>query len=48
VKKPSEPFGKGALEGIIATESANNAAIGGAFIPMLTLGIPGDAVRLYR
>ena len=37
VKNPSAPFGKGAVEGIIAPESANNAAIGGAFIPMLTL-----------
>ena len=44
VKNPSRPFGKGAYEGLIAPESANNAAIGGAFIPMLTLGIPGDAV----
>ncbi len=44
VKKPSHPFGKGAYEGLIAPESANNAAIGGSFIPMLTLGIPGDAV----
>jgi putative tricarboxylic transport membrane protein len=44
VKKPSRPFGQGAYEGLIAPESANNAAIGGAYIPMLTLGIPGDAV----
>jgi putative tricarboxylic transport membrane protein len=44
VKNPSRPFGQGALEGLVAPESANNAAIGGAFIPMLTLGIPGDAV----
>lgn len=44
VKKPSRPFGEGAYEGLIAPESANNAAIGGAYIPMLTLGIPGDAV----
>lgn len=44
VKKPSRPFGKGSYEGVIAPESANNAALGGAFIPMLTLGIPGDAV----
>ena len=44
VKKPTRPFGEGALEGLVAPESANNAAIGGAFIPMLTLGIPGDAV----
>jgi putative tricarboxylic transport membrane protein len=44
VKHPSRPFGQGAYEGLIAPESANNAAIGGAYIPMLTLGIPGDAV----
>ena len=44
VKKPSRPFGQGAYEGVIAPETANNAAIGGAYIPMLTLGIPGDAV----
>ena len=44
VKKPSRKFGEGAYEGLIAPESANNAAIGGAYIPMLTLGIPGDAV----
>jgi len=44
VKNPSRPFGEGAIEGIIAPETANNAAIGGAYIPMLTLGIPGDAV----
>jgi putative tricarboxylic transport membrane protein len=44
VKKPSRPFGEGAYEGVIAPETANNAAIGGAYIPMLTLGIPGDAV----
>ena len=44
VKNPSAPFGKGAIEGLVAPESANNAAIGGAYIPMLTLGIPGDAV----
>ncbi len=44
VKNPSRPFGEGAYEGLIAPESANNAAIGGSYIPMLTLGIPGDAV----
>lgn len=43
-KKTDVPFGEGNVEGIIAPETANNAAIGGAFIPMLTLGIPGDAV----
>ncbi len=44
VKKPSVPFGEGAIEGIVASESANNAVIGGALIPLLTLAIPGDAV----
>lgn len=44
VKNPEVPFGEGSVEGIVAPESANNAAISGAFIPMLTMGIPGDAV----
>lgn len=43
-KSPERPFGTGAMEGLVAPESANNAAVGGAFIPMMTLGIPGDAV----
>lgn len=43
-KNPETPFGEGAYEGVVAPESANNAAIGGALIPMLTLGIPGDSV----
>ncbi|PID57061.1 transporter [candidate division KSB3 bacterium] len=40
-KRPEE-FGKGAIEGLAAPESANNAASVGALIPMLTLGIPGS------
>jgi putative tricarboxylic transport membrane protein len=40
-KKPEE-FGKGNPEGIVASESANNAVCGGALIPLITLGIPGD------
>lgn len=44
VKNPSRPFGEGAIEGVIASEAANNACIGGALIPMLTLAVPGDAV----
>lgn len=43
-KNPEVPFGEGAIEGVIAPESSNNAAVGGAFIPMLTLGVPGDSV----
>jgi putative tricarboxylic transport membrane protein len=43
-KNPEVPFGQGAREGLVAPETANNAAVGGAFIPMMTLGIPGDSV----
>ena len=43
-RHPETPFGQGAYEGIVAPETANKGAIGGAFIPMLTLGIPGDAI----
>jgi len=38
-----ERFGKGAIEGVAAPESANNAAATAAMVPMLTLGIPGSA-----
>ena len=38
-----ERFGKGALDGVAASESANNSAAHGALIPMLALGIPGSA-----
>jgi len=44
ISKHPETFGKGEERGIIGPESANNAATGGAMIPMLTLGIPGDVV----
>ncbi len=44
VKNPTKPFGKGAYEGLVAPETANSAAVGGAYVPMLTLGMPGDAV----
>jgi putative tricarboxylic transport membrane protein len=46
---PDQKFGEGEADGIIATESANNATVGGGFIPTLVLGIPGtppDAVIL--
>jgi len=39
-----EKFGTGCEEGVIASEAANNAVCGGAMIPMMTLGIPGDTV----
>lgn len=42
--KHPERFGTGIAEGIVAPETANNAVTGGAFVPMLAFGIPGDAV----
>ncbi|SHS25827.1 TctA subunit of the tripartite tricarboxylate transport(TTT) family [Mycobacteroides abscessus subsp. abscessus] len=42
-KKP-ETFGKGNIQGVVASETSNNAVIGGAMIPLLALGIPGDGV----
>lgn len=43
VSRDPSRFGKGAIEGIMAPESSNNAACQTAFIPTLTLGIPGSA-----
>lgn len=42
ISKDPSKFGKGAIEGVAAPETANNAAAGGALIPLLTLGIPGS------
>lgn len=39
-----ESFGKGNPQGLVASESANNAGIGAALVPLMALGIPGDAV----
>lgn len=44
ISKNPEKFGKGAIEGVAGPEAANNAAAGGAFIPLLTLGIPPNVV----
>jgi len=44
VSKHPERFGKGAIEGVAGPEAANNAATGGAFIPLMTLGIPPNVV----
>ena len=41
--KHPEEYGKGTIEGLFATETSNNATIGGAIIPMMSLGIPGDS-----
>jgi putative tricarboxylic transport membrane protein len=43
ISKHPEEFGQGAIEGVAAPESANNAASTSSFIPLLTLGIPGNA-----
>jgi putative tricarboxylic transport membrane protein len=42
--KDKKSYGKGNIDGVAAPEAANNAAVGGAMIPLLTLGIPGGAV----
>jgi len=44
VRNPSVPFGQGAIQGVAGPESANNAGAQTSFIPMLTLGIPPNAV----
>ena len=43
ISRHPEEFGRGAIEGVAAPESANNAGATGAMVPMLTLGIPGSA-----
>jgi putative tricarboxylic transport membrane protein len=42
--KHPEKFGTGVVDGIVASETANNASVGGALVPLLTMGIPGDTV----
>ena len=44
ISKHPERFGTGAIEGVAGPESANNAATGGAFIPLMTLGIPPNVI----
>jgi putative tricarboxylic transport membrane protein len=44
VSKHPEKFGKGAIEGVAGPEAANNSASSGAFVPLLTLGIPANVV----
>ena len=43
ISKYPDEYGKGSIEGIAAAETANNAVTGATLIPLLTLGIPGDA-----
>lgn len=45
--KHPEEFGHGCIDGVIAPEVANNASIGGAIIPMVALGIPGDGATAF-
>jgi putative tricarboxylic transport membrane protein len=47
MSKNPERFGKGAEEGIIASETANNATIGGALVPLISMGIPGSVVDVF-
>jgi TctA family transporter len=42
-KKPEE-YGKGSLEGVVDSGAANNAALGGAWVPTIVFGIPGDSI----
>ena len=44
VSKNKDKFGNGAIEGVIASEAANNGVTGGTLVPLLCLGIPGDVV----
>lgn len=44
IAKHPERFGKGAIEGVAAPEACNNAAVGGTFIPLMSLGIPANAM----
>ena len=42
IAKDGDTFGKGNIKGVAAPEAANNAACGGSFVPLLTLGVPGS------
>ncbi|GLT13825.1 tripartite tricarboxylate transporter permease [Vibrio algivorus] len=42
--KNPEEFGKGSVKGLAAAEAGNNGVTGGSLVPLLTLGVPGDAV----
>lgn len=45
-RRPEE-FGKGSPDGIVASEAANNATVGGALIPLIALGIPGSVIDVF-
>jgi putative tricarboxylic transport membrane protein len=44
ISKNPDEFGKGAIEGVAGPETANNAAVGGAYVPLMALGIPQSVV----
>ncbi|MGF1475012.1 MAG: tripartite tricarboxylate transporter permease [Geminicoccaceae bacterium] len=44
LSKTPQKFGKGAEEGVVASEAANNATVGGALIPLIAMGIPGSVI----
>ena len=44
MSKEPEKFGHGSEEGIVASEAANNATVGGALIPLVAMGIPGSVI----
>jgi putative tricarboxylic transport membrane protein len=45
--KHPEQFGKGCPDGIVASETANNATVGGALIPLIAMGIPGSVIDVF-
>jgi len=47
ISKHPERFGTGTIEGVAAPESANNSATAGAFVPLLTLGIPPNVIMAF-
>jgi len=47
ISKHPDKFGQGAIEGVAAPESANNSAAAGAFVPLLTLGIPPNVIMAF-
>ncbi|MCT9000569.1 MULTISPECIES: tripartite tricarboxylate transporter permease [Chelativorans] len=47
VSRRPDAFGKGSEEGVVASESANNANVGGALIPLVTMGIPGSPIDAF-
>jgi len=47
VSSKPEEFGNGSASGIVASEAANNATVGGALIPLLAIGIPGSVIDVF-